>query len=387
MKRIFSSKKLVLLLLLFVIPLAAASNINVKLLSLEPSIVTPGNFFSITLEATNTDNETLNDVKFELKTSSNFNVEDEEEIEFEELKAGEKTILAWLVRADKSATAGFKKLELIVDEGSKDYSYFFPFQVKSFEPTLVLESFTTAPSQVAPGSNVVVNLNLANQASFSLKNVRVKLDLSKMPFAPVGGIDEQTINELTTNKQLKFQLTASSDSEAGIFKIPVILNYFDEFGTPYTNTNLISLKIGSTPKLELSQESSLILVNQKSEATLKLVNNGLTKIKLLTVNIQPVNTELLSSNNVYIGDLNADDFNTIDLELYPKLKEAQLILTLNFKDANNNEFKETVPLPLKVYTSEEAKELGLLAESRGMSYLIGVIVLVLLFFVYKKLRK
>lgn len=380
-------KKILSILFLLLIPLVSASSINVKLLSLNPSPVITGTLFSVTFEAVNTNNEAIKNVRFELNVPSSFNIEDDEEIEFDELSAGEKVILSWLVEVKKDASAGFEKLELIVDEAGKDINYFFPVQVKSFEPTLTIKKVETNPSQTPPGSDVFVTLSLTNQASFSLKNIKVKLDLKNTPFAPKQGIEEQTIKTLIESEQLNFQLTALPEATAGVYKIPVILNYFDEFGNPYTNTNLISIKVGSTPRLEVNQESPFLILNKKQEATIKIVNNGLTKIKLLTVNIQPVNAELLSSNNIYIGDLDVDDFQTITVELYPKTENTQLSLTFNFKDANNKEFKETVVLPLKIYSFEKAKKLGLIKRNNLPIYLAIITILLVSYIFYKKIRK
>mgnify|MGYP001619930326 CR=1 FL=1 len=62
---------------------------------------------------------------------------------------------------------------------------------------------------------------------------------------------------------MSFQLTATPESEAGIYKIPLHMKYFDEFGIPYENQNVIAVKIGSVPHIEISQDNSLLLLNQK----------------------------------------------------------------------------------------------------------------------------
>ncbi|PIN81821.1 hypothetical protein COV11_01175 [Candidatus Woesearchaeota archaeon CG10_big_fil_rev_8_21_14_0_10_30_7] len=376
--------KIFALMLLFLAPLVSASDIDVKLISLEPTTVTAGTFFSVTFEATNTNTVKITDTVFELDVPSTFKIESEDKIEYTELNAGEKVKLTWLVKVTTDANAGFEKINLNVDEDGEDYTYTHPVQIKNFEPTLTIKNVQTTPSQVAPGSDVFVSLSLTNQASFELKNVQIKLDLTKSPFAPKNEVDEQTIKTIIGNTQLKFQLTALPDAEAGVYKIPVLLNYFDEFGNMYTNTNLIAVKIGSTPKLEISQESTILLLNQKQEATIKIVNNGLTKIKLLTVNLQSINAELLSSNNIYLGDIDVDDFQTIDLDIYPKTQNTQLMLILNFKDANNNDFKETATLPLKVYTIEEATRLGLISKNNTLIYLIIIVVLIVGYVIYRK---
>ena len=383
-------KKLLLLsLLLFLIPFAEAGDISVRLISIDPSPVTPGNFFSITFEATNTRNDSINDIAFELNVPPDFDIETDERIEFNELGPDEEVTLSWLVKADNSVKAGFEKIELTIEENNEESSLFFPVQIQSLEPTLLITKVSTDPLQVAPGQNLFLTIELENQASFSLKNINIKLDLSTTPFAPVQGSDEQSIEQLNSrSRQLKtFQIIATPESQAGIYKIPINLVYYDEFGIRYTNENLLSIKVGSEPQLTINQESSSLILNQKGEASIKFVNNGLTKIKLLTITLEPINAQLLSPETIYIGDLESDDFQTIDITLYPESTDSLMIIHLNYRDANNENFQETIRIPLKVYTQEEAKSIGLIKNNTAIFYFIGAILLTLLYIFFRKRRK
>src|SRR3989344_3640768 len=383
-------KKLLLLsFLLFLIPFAEAGDISVRLISIDPSPVTPGNFFSITFEATNTRNDSINDIAFELNVPPDFDIETDERIEFNELGPDEEVTLSWLVKADNSVKAGFEKIELTIEENNEESSLFFPVQIQSLEPTLLITKVSTDPLQVAPGQNLFLTIELENQASFSLKNINIKLDLSTTPFAPVQGSDEQSIEQLNSrSRQLKtFQIIATPESQAGIYKIPINLVYYDEFGIRYTNENLLSIKVGSEPQLTINQESSSLILNQKGEASIKFVNNGLTKIKLLTITLEPINAQLLSPETIYIGDLESDDFQTIDITLYPESTDSLMIIHLNYRDANNENFQETIRIPLKVYTQEEAKSIGLIKNNTPIFYFIGSIFLIILYIFFRKRRK
>ncbi len=383
-------KKLFLLsFLLLLIPFTEAGDINVRLISIDPSPVTPGNFFSITFEATNTRNDSINDIAFELNVPPDFDIETDERIEFNELGPDEEVILSWLVKADNDVKAGFEKIELTIEEEDEESSLFFPVQIQSLEPTLLITKVSTDPLQVAPGQNLFLTIELENQASFSFTNINIKLDLTTTPFAPVQESDEQSIEQLNSrSKQLKtFQIIATPESQAGIYKIPINLIYYDEFGIRYTNENLLSIKVGSEPQLAINQESSSLILNQKGEASIKFVNNGLTKIKLLTITLEPINVQLLSPETIYIGDLESDDFQTIDVSLYPESTGSLMIIHLNYRDANNENFQETIRIPLKVYTLEEAKSIGLIKKNTAIFYFVGAMLLIILYIFFRKRRK
>ena len=130
-----------------------------------------------------------------------------------------------------------------------------------------------------------------------------------------------------------------------------------------------------------------MILNQKGEASIKFVNNGLTKIKLLTITLEPINAQLLSPETIYIGDLESDDFQTIDITLYPESTDSLMIIHLNYRDANNENFQETIRIPLKVYTQEEAKSIGLIKNNTAIFYFIGAILLTLLYIFFRKRRK
>ena len=383
-------KRIILLIFLVLLTtIVSAGNVDVKLLSIEPSVVTPGSLFSITFEARNTKTSSIDDVKFELIASAGLEVDSDSDIDFNKINAGEKITLSWLVKVNRFASAGFKKLELEVDEDGDTQSLFFPVQVKSLEPTLTINNVLTNPLQVAPGNNIVVSVDLKNQASFLLRNVKIKLDLTNTPFSPINGINEKTINELNAGEgaNVYFELSAGPEAESGTYKVPINLEYFDEFGTKYNSQNLISLKIGSIPKLIISQDKSSLIINKKGEISINFVNNGLTKIKLLTVNIDVDNAQLISPDSVYLGDLDVDDFQTIDLELFPVSTNVITTLSFSFKDANNNNFQEKYSLPIKVYTEQEALTLGLTKKSNFLFYLIIIVFIIVVYIIYKIFRR
>lgn len=383
------NKTILLLMFLVFVPFVSAGDLNVKLLSVDPQEVTSGNLFSVSFEAVNTGSNAVRDPVFRLVLPSSFSFESKSKIDFDEVGSKERVILSWLLRVNKFANPGLEKLELEVEEGNDKFSLFFPVKVNTLEPTLVIDGFFTTPDEVAPGSQLALSLRLDNVASFDLRNIDVSIDLSKVPFSPIKGVDKDNFNQLSRNSRVTKQINLIVDPEAqaGIYKIPLKVSYLDEFGAKYFKESLISIKIGSVPKIEISQESSKLVVGQKSEATIKLVNNGLTKIKLLTINLEAVNAELVSSASVYLGDLDVDDFQTFDVELFTGSQGPVLVLKLDFKDANNKDFSETVNVPLKIYSRDDAKRLGIVQESNAFIYVIIIIVVLIIYFVYRKLKR
>jgi len=68
-------------------------------------------------------------------------------------------------------------------------------------------------------------------------------------------------------------------------------------------------------------------------------------------------------------------------------KQAVLPLVLEYKDANNNNFKDNVKLPLKIYSTAEAKKLGLIKGDGKTGFVVIIVVIVLGLIFYRRWRK
>ncbi|MCH8014624.1 MAG: hypothetical protein IH823_07605, partial [Candidatus Dadabacteria bacterium] len=94
---------------------------------------------------------------------------------------------------------------------------------------------------------------------------------------------------------------------------------------------------------------------------------------------------------VYLGNIDSDDFETADFDLFVKKtneRQITLPLILEYKDANNNDFKDSINLNLNLYSTSEAKKFGLKKRNKFVGILIiTIIVGVGLFYHRKYLKK
>ncbi|AJF63072.1 MAG: hypothetical protein QT11_C0001G0946 [archaeon GW2011_AR20] len=242
------------------------------------------------------------------------------------------------------------------------------------------------PNKVAPGEKLTIRIMLENFGEDEVSNVAVKLDLTDLPFAPVDSSTEQVTGKIEEDerKQLVFNLIALPEAEPRIYKIPLKITYNNT-----VKESLISINVESKPELDLVLESSeLVKVNDNGKIILKLINLGLSDIKSLRLTlIQVQGYEILSSNTVYISDIDVEDFETAEFTLIARERNPRLLFNINYKDVNNNEYAENKELALNVYTVEEAKQLGLVQNNIFLSILIPIITIVIIYFIYRKLRK
>ncbi len=252
---------------------------------------------------------------------------------------------------------------------------------------LTIQDVDTNPSEVAPGSVVKVEIEMENNLDEDVQDVSLVLDLSDVPLAPVT-TSEDYFDEIEKDDDAVgiFNLIAEADSEAGTYKIPVELEYFinDE---KETKNFVISVTINSKPELVLSTDS-VLLKNQKNELDIKITNIGLSKAKLLEVQLQEEGFDILSATKVYIGDLENDDFDAVSFDVF--LKSASAVsfpIILHYRDSSNKEFTEQKFVTAKVYSLEEAQALGLRQKSNTRFYVSVVICLIVLWLVYRFWKK
>ena len=382
-------KKILLLLILLLIPLTSASldNLNINMIN-APTSVTPGTSFTLQFKIENTGLADLNDVTFTLEEDDPFKI-DNEEFHFNTIPAQSSILLNFNIEVDSDANSGFEKLELTYETPTEESSKIFTINIQAIETTLIVTSVISEPEKIEPGSEAQVKIRVKNKASISLKDITIKLDLTSenLPFAPLTSVTEQTISSLNKNQEteLIFNIISLANAETKIYKIPLQINYFDEQSNKYTKSDVISLIINAEPILDYTIEESKLIENQKSTVTIKVVNRGLTDAKFLNIKLQQGAYQILSPNTVYIGNIDSDDYETIDFTLIPN-KNIQLPFTITYKDANNNDYTKNIFLTPRVHTLTEAKQIGLIKTSRIL-FITPIILLILIYIVYRRLRR
>ncbi|MEK6974018.1 MAG: hypothetical protein AABW41_02165 [Nanoarchaeota archaeon] len=253
---------------------------------------------------------------------------------------------------------------------------------------ILIESVSSVPDEVGPGENIDVSIKITNIGNKRIKDIIGRLDLSQVPFAPRRSASEDIVKDLSSDESsiLIFSLVALPNATPGIYKVPLQISYN---GT-ITKTTLLSLKVQVKPLISIEAEKSDILYRYTTGTiTLKLVNKGLSDVKFLNVILEnSPSYEIISSNQVYLGNIEIDDSDTVDFEVYVN-KDSSIVLPirLEYRDANNNLYRDTKSIAIKVYTKEEAQKLGLEKAGSSWSWIIIVLVIIVLILIFRQNRR
>ncbi len=262
----------------------------------------------------------------------------------------------------------------------------------SLTPALLINSVSMEPEKIAPGEKSIITLSLKNNGDNDLGDVSISLDLTNLALAPSGSGSEVTINELNSDKtkEVEFQIIAFNDAKSGNYKIPVNIVYTEE-DIIKTQKSIISIIISSEPIIDVSYDNGLLLKGQKNQITLKVVNKGLGDVKFLELELGTSTAyNILSQNKIYVGDIDSNDFQTEDFQIFfnqGSLKNINLPVNVKYKDVANKEYNENYNLALKVYSKEQAQNLGLISKGNTIYIVLAIIVLIVVFFVYRLIRK
>lgn len=404
-------KKWVVLSLLLLVILAAAvsaagdyyasPDIQVTLLSQEPDPVKPGEVVEVRFKIENNGQQTTEDVIFELQPKYPFSVYSGELTRnLGQMKAkqtgADASIVSYKLKVDEKAVEGNTEIEARVKIAQTVWKSYINdellIRIQSPDAVLSMEGIYTKPSQLVPGQDGQLLIKLQNNADNVLRNIKVKLDLSgdDVPIVPIDSSSEKNVYQITAgdSEWVVFDLVAEPTAESKIYKVPVELTYYDLAGNEFSADGYIGIRIGDDPELLVYvSETEVYAKGQKGAVTITIANHGLANIKLLKMTLmENGDYEILSPNEIYMGNVDSDDIESQDFTLY--ITDGQgtvnLPVKLEYRDANNKKIEETYQVPLKLYSSWQAKKFGL----KSSSFVGWIVVLVILgvvgYFLYRK---
>lgn len=265
---------------------------------------------------------------------------------------------------------------------------------------LTISNVQTSPGSIQPGQTFILSFDVENNVQEDIDDVSVSLLLNgynlqnyaAVPFSPYQSSNTQTFDEIREDKSknAEFELIANSDADSGTYKIPVQIEY--EIGSnKTTEIGVISVIVNAKPILSANSESSGIIKGQKNDLTIKIVNSGLGDAKFLNVKIKAINgASIIGADSFYIGNINKDDFDTIQLSLSVNQNSPSIIsipLEITYKDSSTKEYTETKDVAVKAYTRDEAINLGLIQKSNTAVYVSIIIFLIIAYIIYRIIRR
>ena len=243
-------------------------------------------------------------------------------------------------------------------------------------------------SQLLPGDQTNVQITLKNNLNDDVQDVSFNLVFTGTQFISIGSSEGST-DEIRSDKSKTFffNIKSAQDIKPGNYNIPYTIVYTDIDDKVIQRQGSIGIVVSGKTDLDFSVETEKPVIGESGKLTLKIVNSGFGDLKFVNVKLQPQGFILLGSDSDYIGTINSDDFETATFDVIFKEENARLVASVDFKDFDNNQQTRNIDLPITVYSKEKAIELGIIQKNNTWMYSIVVIVIVLIWFIYRAIRK
>ncbi|HLC31455.1 MAG TPA: CARDB domain-containing protein [Candidatus Nanoarchaeia archaeon] len=257
--------------------------------------------------------------------------------------------------------------------------------VSSLTSALTVSSVTTQP--LAPGKQTSVSIVVENNQDNDVTDVSFSLQLSGLPFSVIGS-SQDSVNEIEDDEeeQFSFTLKAFQDIKAGDYNIPYTLMYTDE-KLSKEQKGSFGIAVIAQPELTVTLTTETPVQNKQGKINIKIVNKGLADAKFVTIKIAASGLTLLSEDEIYIGNINSDDFETATFAALFTKTNPSVLATIEYTDFTNQKQLLTKTLPISVYTEEKALELGIIQKNNLPLYIGLVVLLIVVWFIYRAFRK
>lgn len=356
-----------------------------------PNPAMPGQYIDVYINVQNNKAQ-ANAVQCELRPEYPFSIDSNEQAKKDigTLSAGQNFVLKYKVRVDPAAILGDNNLKVACRTSDTDWvEAKMSISVQSQTKSVMIESITMNPLEIEPGSKGIMTVKIKNIASVPVRDVSIKLDLSgdNTPLAPIEGSTEKIFPVLDGNRELEvsFKLVSLADADAKAYKIPIRVSFKDYLGNSYTLNDTVGVILNSKPMIDAFVDSSKILRdNTGGTVIIKVVNRGLSEAKFLNVQAEDSDAvKVVEPKVFYVGNLKSDDFDTIEYKLFVTKAGslASFSVTLTFRDANNNQYEQKIPIQIKLYSEQDITKFGL-EQKQEFNWLPIIILLIIAGAVY-----
>lgn len=262
---------------------------------------------------------------------------------------------------------------------------------------MIIEKIEMQPEFIAPGQSGIIKIALKNNVNFDLTDVRVQLSLpDEIKF--LNSVSRQKVDKIGAGEIvfLEFDVISRPDATEGMYNATITVDYLSRLNgeNPASLTlfkesdNFGILVIKGEPKIFAKIDATTIYKGKDiGEITIMFVNNNLANLKFLTVKLlESEDYKIISADTEYIGDLDSDDFESVDfkLNIETKKKIVPLKVEMSYKDAMNKEYTENIELNFNLLT---ASELGVKKSNTGPIVIVLILLVGAGYYFYKRYRK
>ena len=299
------------------------------------------------------------------------------------------------ISASGSAASGTSYIEITakyhVGDANADeteLTVWVPVVIRSV-PLLKIEGLGYDQDLIKPGSDVVISFDVRNYGDGPAKDLVVSLDQTAGFFNT--DLNEQYVGEVLVNdsSRISFNLTINQTLDVGSYSIPILLVYKDETKKEVlSGREYAGIKVyGNINLITTLNSQDLVASGTNGDIEIKIANAGTMEVQFLQLTVMDSTVlEEIVPNNIYIGSLKSDDYDTEKISFKVSDGVSKGVYPVSFElvyhDPFGKEFTETKTVDLSVLSTNE------IGDKVGIPiWQVALIILAAALVVYYFLRK
>ena len=379
--------------------------IDIQLLNQNPDPVEPGKYLELRFIVENLGGKSTDDFIFELIPEFPFSLDPGSDIRrriggLNSYQTGDFAyVMFYNVRVDSNAVVGNSQIRFrySTDNGKTWVTLRSDVRIDEREYLISINNVKTVPEKAIPGRDFDLNFKIKNLAFSEITNVKVTLNLEQMSQGPQGSQDLNQIPFFTKGvanhkvletissgeeKEVNFRLIVDPNAEVKLYRLPITIDYNNNKGERLSKDFFVTVNVFDEPQYLINLENTEIYKNnQRGRVIISISNIGTSRLNFLRTTLQESDDyTIISPKNVYLGNLESDDFETSDYQIFVSSdkKEVRLNLLVEYSDELNNRYSDNKYVILRLYEGEDLFRFNLEQRSNNTNQIISLMVLLLL---------
>jgi len=345
--------------------------VKLQTVSFEGDRLPTGKSSMVSLVMFNDSDLPIKDLELKLSgfTSNGINLDRWPDTQFvDKMKAKEFKSISYRLYIDSVMESGTYNLDLAVKykdqhdtEYTKEYKVYVPVSGKGgsddLTPRIIIDNYSFGGEYVHAGQTFALLLSLLNTSqSKSIKNLKVSLNSEGGVFSPIGNSNSFFVADLPPQGRTDKTLTLKpkTGAENGTHIITTTLDYQDEKGNKFTETEIISIPVTQLLQLTTSEVviPDQVFAQAPTAISLDFYNTGRAVIRNLMITTK--GDFEIQNGDIYIGNLEAGKDDYYDVTVIPA-KEGKFngIIILEYDDEIGEHYKIEKPFILTALAPQE----------------------------------
>ena len=265
---------------------------------------------------------------------------------------------------------------------------------KKTTPRVMVTGYTTDIRKITPNSKFNLTLQIKNNASSVVKNVKFTLSTANGEFLPVSGASTAFVDSIPAKGtvSISFLMKAAASLGARSYPITVKSEYEDSQANAYDSQDNVSIPVTLKDRISLTDIVPPDMLSVGSEADLSFSINNMGAGALNNVNVS-CKGDGITCEESFVGNIasGATGYANVTLtgsEVTPEDSDGECTILIKYENASGE--SKTYKAKTNVYVTEEMEDMGEMdgeefsedmGESKGVPKPVIIVILVVVIIV------